>query len=295
VGLVAFRDKGDDYVTRVVDLDGDLDSIYTELHALQAGGGGDAPESVNQALDDAVNRIHWSESRHTLRIIFLVGDAPPHMDYPDDVKYPVTCKKAVEKGILINTIQCGNDSECRRYWKDIAAKSNGAYVAIAQAGGVVTVSTEFDARMAGRQLWDTALVYGDDAQKRRGRAMIESARRLTGPSAADRAAFAAKSKRLGPYDLLDAIEAGRVKLEEVRQEELPEALVTRKTLQERRSLLEETTARRKRLYADILELEKKRAAHIEAEMVRRKLGKDGFDAQVLGLLRKQAVKFDITY
>src|SRR5690348_8163032 len=98
IGLVAYRDRGrDEYVTRIVELTDDLDAIHGKLREFRAAGGGDAPESVNQALDDAVNKIKWSTDKKTLRIIFLVGDAPPHMDYSDDVKYPDTCKKACEK------------------------------------------------------------------------------------------------------------------------------------------------------------------------------------------------------
>src|SRR5262249_35678989 len=133
VGLVAYRDKGDAYITQVHDLSDDLDDIHGRLKKFQAAGGGDAPEHVNQALYDAVHKIKWSTDSKTLKIIFLVGDAPPHMDYTDDVKYPETCKKAVEKGIIINTIQCGGDAACAKAWKDIAAKSEGTYVAIPQA------------------------------------------------------------------------------------------------------------------------------------------------------------------
>jgi Mg-chelatase subunit ChlD len=50
MGLVAYRDRGDSYVTRVVDLSSDLDSMYATLMDFQADGGGDGPESVNQAL-----------------------------------------------------------------------------------------------------------------------------------------------------------------------------------------------------------------------------------------------------
>src|SRR4051812_41827877 len=85
VGLVAFRDRGDEYVTKVFDLTDDLDAVYSDLKKFVAAGGGDVPESVNQALDDSVNKVKWSQDKKTLRIIFLVGDAPPHMDYKDDV------------------------------------------------------------------------------------------------------------------------------------------------------------------------------------------------------------------
>src|ERR1700723_1924153 len=56
VGLVAFRDKGDDYVTKVFDLTDDLDAIHGHLKKFQAAGGGDTPEPVNQALFDAVHK-----------------------------------------------------------------------------------------------------------------------------------------------------------------------------------------------------------------------------------------------
>ena len=236
VGLVAYRDKGDDYITKVFDLSRDLDGVHSNLLTLQAAGGGDTPESVNQGLDDAVNKIKWSTDRKTLRIIFLVGDAPPHMDYTDDVKYPETCKKAVEKGIIINTIQCGLDVDCKRYWCDIAAKAEGAYAAIPQEGeGVATVETPFDAPLAkvGMDLLETALVYGDDTQKRKGERMLAAARALRGPSAADRAAFAAKSKQIGPSDLLDAIKSKLAKLEDVKVEELPDRMKVLKTREDR--------------------------------------------------------------
>jgi Mg-chelatase subunit ChlD len=297
VGLVAFRDRGDDYITKITDLTRDLDHVHDQLHTLEAAGGGDAPESVNQALDEAVNKIKWSSDKRTLRIIFLVGDAPPHMDYPDDVKYPVTCDKAVEKGILINTIQCGGDADCRRYWKDIAEKAGGDYVAIPQTGGVVTIATIHDADLAevGKRLLETALVYGDDRQRRRGEAMLAVARRLKGPAAADRAAFAAKSQRISPYDLLEAVENKRVKLEDVPREELPPSLRELKTNDERLSELDKVAARRKMLYNEALVLEKKRAAAIAEVLARKGGGKAGFDAQVLELLRRQAKKFEIHY
>src|SRR3984893_8537619 len=119
VGLVAYRDRGDAYVTRVTDLTDDLDDIHSQLMGFQAQGGGDTPESVNQALHEAVTKISWSKDKKTLKIIFLVGDAPPHMDYPDDVKYPETCKLAVMNDIIINTVQCGNHAETKKVWEKI--------------------------------------------------------------------------------------------------------------------------------------------------------------------------------
>src|SRR5262249_53447825 len=161
----------------------------------------------------------------------------------------------------------------------------------------VTVVTPHDGPLAefGRRLLDTALIYGDDARKRRGEEMLAVARRLTGPAAADRAAFAAKSKRVSPYDLFDAVEGKRVELEEVPADHRPAAMKGRKTAGERRAHLDRVAEERRKLYAEALELEKKRAAAIAAELARRGAGKDAFDTQVLEILRRQARKFEIDY
>src|SRR5688572_9896051 len=87
MGLVAYRDRGDAYVTQVVDLNRDLDSMYAKLMNFAADGGGDGPEAVNEALEAAIHRLSWSQDPSTYKVVFLVGDAPPHMDYQDDVKY----------------------------------------------------------------------------------------------------------------------------------------------------------------------------------------------------------------
>ncbi len=78
IGLIGYRDKTDSYITKTYPLSEDIDDIYAKLTAFQAQGGGDTPEAVNQALHEAVHKMKWSKSRDVLKIIFLVGDAPPH-------------------------------------------------------------------------------------------------------------------------------------------------------------------------------------------------------------------------
>ena len=107
IGLVAYRDRGDAYVTQRFDLTSDLDAVYGELMQFRAAGGGDTPESVNEALHEAVHRMSWSSQSGAYRAIFLVGDAPPHMDYGDDVPYAQTLAIARQRGIVVNTVQCG--------------------------------------------------------------------------------------------------------------------------------------------------------------------------------------------
>lgn len=297
IGLVAYRDRGDTYVTKVIDLTEDLDAIHTQLQTFKADGGGDFPESVNQALYESVTKIKWSTDPQTLRMIFLVGDAPPHMDYQDDVKYPESCKKAVKKGIIINTVQCGGHGDTRKYWEEICKLGGGNYVQIAADGGVVAIATPFDKELAqiNTEMARSTLTYGDKEVRDRGEAKKGAAEKLPAGAAAERAAFAGKSGRVATYDLLDAVDAGRVNLKKIKKEHLP--LELRKlTLKERKTYLNKLRTRRAALTKKALELDKKRAAYIKEQLDKDKnKAKDGFDRQVLLILQKQAKKFNIQY
>lgn len=105
VGLVAFRDRGDEYVTKVFQFNNDIDQVVKDISSLKANGGGDGPEAVNQALHSAVNELKWSSDKKTVKMLFLIGDAEPHY-YPDDYKWADESKAAIARGIQINTIAC---------------------------------------------------------------------------------------------------------------------------------------------------------------------------------------------
>ena len=180
IGLVAFRDRGDAYVTRTFDLTDNLDAVYEQLMALGADGGGDGPEDVNAALNDAVHKMQWSTDKKALKMIFLVGDAPPHMDYQGQVQWQQTAKAAMKKNISINTVQCGADGETTTAWKNIAYAAEGRYALIPQDGGVrVATTTPFDAELGklASELDATNFTYGR-REEREGKVASRLRRRL---------------------------------------------------------------------------------------------------------------------
>ncbi len=74
--LVVYRDDGDQYVTRSFDFTGSLEEFRVTLSEQSATGGGDYPEAMHLALESA-GSLDWRE-RDAARVLFLVGDAPPH-------------------------------------------------------------------------------------------------------------------------------------------------------------------------------------------------------------------------
>jgi hypothetical protein len=294
IGLVAYRDKGDAYVTKVTDLNEDLDKVYGELLAFRAEGGGDTPENVRQGLHDALTKIAWSKDRTTLRILFLVGDAPPHFDYQDVPKVEELCLSAVKAGIIINTVRCGNDGETGRIWKEIADKSEGTFFSIDQGGGVMAIATPFDKQLGelSDKLGGTVMGYGD-APKRKALAAAEGGARAYEPEAkADRAVAKAAATRHSEDDLIDALREKRVKLEDLKEEQLPDEL-KKLSPEERKARLEQKAKEREELRAKIVDLSKKRDEYL-AEELKKRGAKDSFDSSVLEALSEQAAKKGIS-
>ena len=104
-GLVLYKDLEDEYVTRVIPLTGSLDSFQAALNEVEASGGGDTPEDLQSALQDALKRIDWN--RKGIRLSFIITDAPPHLDYGQEYTYVQAAGEAREKGIKIFSVGTG--------------------------------------------------------------------------------------------------------------------------------------------------------------------------------------------
>ncbi len=305
MGLVGYRDRGDAYVTKRTDLTDDLDAVYEALMGFQAQGGGDTPESVNQALHEAVTKINWSKDDGAYKVIFLVGDCPPHMNYKDDVKYRESCKMAAKAGLILNTIQCGNLADTVPIWKDIADRAEGRYFRVEQSGGAILASTPFDKELAelSREMDGTRLYYGDEKVVAESMGRKEVADKIhagaTVTAKARRATFSVsepgKSALLGTHELLKDVGEGRVKLDEVKEEELPEELKEMKP-EEREKFIAEKSEQRKEIEAKIKDLSTKRQKHIEEQLRKSKLaGKQSLDFAIFECIQEQAAKKGIKY
>jgi hypothetical protein len=236
MGLVAYRDIGDDYVTKTFDLSTDIQDLYANLLELKARGGGDWPESVNEALDVAVNRLHWTPADDTRRIVFLVGDAPPHMDYAQDTKYPTTLAVAKQKDIIVNAVLAGSARDTERVWRDIARAGNGRFIAIPQDGGqVVIIETPYDDDIIilQKEINGTVIPYGSHELQRHTEDKTQQLSRAaaSAPSqASEMASYLNKRAKVsseavtGEGDLVSDVAAGRTKIGTVKDEELPAKL-----------------------------------------------------------------------
>jgi Mg-chelatase subunit ChlD len=301
MALVAYRDRGDAYVTHLSPLTDDIDAVYAELQQLAAEGGGDTPESVNQALHEAVTKLAWSSDAGVYRALFLVGDAPPHLDYPDDVKFADSVALARQKGIVINTVQCGGYAETTPVWQQIATTGGGTYAAIEQDGGMLALATPMDEELSelNAALASTLVPYGAADEQAELEAKRDRAAAASPSAVASRLGFLSKlggRVNAGRADLLDAIASGDQKLADVPEPELP-AEIAAMAPAKREEFVKGKLEERKKVQAKIDRLAVERDAFIAKESARRAAegSDDGFDSVVRDAVREQAKVAGITY
>lgn len=293
IGLLSYRDRGDAYVTRMFDLTEDIDTVFKNLQSFEAAGGGDSPESVNQALHEAVTRMGWSSGKQATRIIFLVGDFPPHMDYQDDIKYPVTCEAAAKSNIIINTVQCGSEPATTPVWQKIASLAEGSYVALAQTGGMSAMTTPLDAEIAklSAAIGATSIAYGSREQRDSVSSKNMAAAAAAPAVAASRAAYNSGTggKAIqGRGELLADMTDGSVDLKTLKEEELPPEM-QKMSEAERKDYIGKQQTKRAALNQQLGALVRQRTDFIEREKTRlTKEGKgDAFDLKVEQTIKEQ--------
>ncbi|MBN2875410.1 MAG: VWA domain-containing protein [Spirochaetales bacterium] len=126
-GLVLYKDRGDEYVTKVVPFTADLGEFRAALDPVQADGGGDGPEDLESALDDAVNAMDWNDDG--LRLGFVVTDAEAHLDYGREYTYIDAASDARARAIKLYTIGTGGlPLEGEYLLRQVSQLTNAKYI-----------------------------------------------------------------------------------------------------------------------------------------------------------------------
>ena len=129
-GSVFYRDNGDEYLTRTLPFSNNPSNTLDFISNQNAGGGGDFPEALDIALQDALNKLNWTEGKHA-KIMFLLLDAPPHQDIETKKRIRNCVQQAAAKGIRIVPIAAsGIDKTTEFLLKYMAIITNGKYLYI---------------------------------------------------------------------------------------------------------------------------------------------------------------------
>ncbi|MEI8307153.1 MAG: vWA domain-containing protein [Chloroflexales bacterium] len=134
-GLVAYRDQGDEYVTSRTDFTTDLGQFRSALNHLEAKGGGDTPEAVDEALSDVILHTNWSD-QPAVRLVFLVSDAGPHINTQQPFTYLDGIREAVVRGVKIYPIAASNsDAPAEYVFRQLAQQTMAGFVFLTYQSG----------------------------------------------------------------------------------------------------------------------------------------------------------------
>lgn len=301
MGLLFYRDRGDAFVTKQVALSADMDKVYEQLMQIVADGGGDEPESVNQALHESVNQFSWDPATRVYKTIFLVGDCPPHMNYKQDVAYTVSCQLAKQKDIVLNTILMGNNGEAKRVWRQIAYYNQGSFTQVNMDANDIAIHTPYDSAIAvvSDRLDDTRIYYGTVAEKSVAREKLSKSKFIAGSVKANvkaqRAEYntsgAGKDAYFGRNELLHDYKKEAVSLDTMKRELLPDEMKSM-TVEQRKTFLQQRIALRDSLTAELASLTKQRQAFIEKDLKNRSAAEveGSFNNQIYKNIRTQTEK-----
>jgi hypothetical protein len=221
-------------------------------------------------------------------------------DQDQQISFRDACKCAIGRGVMINSIYCGNANDpLAPAWREVATLADGQFRTIDKDNGIVVVQTPFDAQLQAlsAQLNETYLPYGADGARGWLNQQTQDGNAATTNSQviAQRAVCKATANYCNVgWDLVDACREQKVKLAEVPAEQLPEKMRSM-TVEQRQKLVDEMQHKRSELQAQVQELGKKREAAVAEEIKKRALdGSKSFDFAVRQAVREQAKQKGIT-
>ena len=264
----------------------DLDRISEDLFRLKTNGG---EEYCGAVIHDAIKDLRWSGSDRDLKAIFIAGNEPFTQG---SVPYKESCTQARHKGVVINTIFCGQREEgASSGWEDGAKVALGRYLFIDQDRAVADQPTPYDQELAelGRRVNRTYVAYGPRGQA--GQVRQESVDKAAAGVGTSNMAARASAKASGLYenedwDIVDARKNKKVDVANAPAAALP-AEMRSMSADERVRYVDSKQKERDNLQSQIRDLSKKRESYLTQNQKRPK-GAESLDEAMLGTIREQA-------
>jgi hypothetical protein len=275
------------YVRRVLPLTTDLDRVSEELFALRTNGG---EEYCGQVIREATSGLEWSGSYADLKLIFIAGNEPFSQG---DVDFHQSCRRAIAKGIVVNTIFCGNRQEgIATDWKAGADIAEGRFMAINQDAKTVDVVAPQDKDIAalGVALNKTYIAYGANGNAGAARQSAQDSNAASAPGANVQRQLA-KSKAAysnSSWDLVDAKNEGGVDVEKLEAKDLPVEM-QKMTKAQRKSYVEQNARQRAELQSKMRKLEAERQKYV-AQAMKKTPAKSTLDSAVISVVRDAGAK-----
>jgi hypothetical protein len=265
----------------------DLDLVSERLFGLTSQGG---TEYVGRALKIALDELEWTPSDEALKMIFIAGNEDALQDQEVDLLEMGYISR--QDGILVHPIFCGHEKgNGAESWVQLAETLDAELSIIDHRRGTVVVKTPYDAELAelSEEISATYIPLGEqgvERQKNR-RTQDRNARKLSQSAAAGRAEIKTSPLFTSRWDLVDALAAGVIRLEDLDESRLPDYLAAM-TPDERAVYIEDMQFQREELRQRIRDLSRERRRHVSEQVSAKGLDDSrSFDAVLRQKIREQ--------
>ena len=290
---VAVYHYGNPPATQLVPLTDDLDRVSEALFGIPVAGGSEFCGAVIQA---AANDLNWSQESGALKLIFIAGNEPFTQG---PVDYKQACKDAIGKGIMINTIHCGDGIPAD--WRDGALLADGKPMNINHTEAVVHIEAPQDKQIAklGVNLNKTYLAFGQKGKEGVARQSVQDSNASGSSLASAQQRAVSKASvfyKNSAWDLCDACHEGKVDLAKIKTEDLPEEM-RKMNLEQRKAYVKKKQQERDLLKKQINKLNTDRTKYVAAKQkeAAETSGTKTLDAVLIGAIRDQATKKEFTF
>ena len=252
------------FIRQVSALTGELDEVSESLFSLTTNGGN---EYCGYAIKTAVTELAWSKSTGDIKAIFIAGNEP-FTQGPISYKQAISLAKS--KGITINTIHAGDMQQgASSGWKDGALFAGGEYMSIDHNHKIAHINAPQDEKIAilNERLNKTYVPYGSKGREKamRQREQDQKSKSISSALLSKRAqAKASAMYDNSKWDLVDAIENGKVKIDKMEESELP-AELRKMPKGERKDYVENMVKERKKIKNEIGKLFQERSEYVEGK------------------------------
>ncbi len=255
------------YIRQVVGLTDDLDKVSEALFSLRTSGG---DEYCGQVIHEAVKRLDWSKETNGYKAIFVCGNEPFTQG---PVHYKDACKKAIEAGIIVNTIHCGNrQAGINGKWAHGAKIAEGEFLNINQDRKIRYIKCpqdkiiiELNAKLNKTYLW-----YGKESERRKYSAN-QVRQDLNAQNENDvqliqrnKAKISSVYRNVGRC-LCDSYAEDKNILKKIKADELPENM-RKMTMQQRQQYLDKIVTERNKIRSQLAKLQRERDAHVRKQL-----------------------------
>jgi len=280
------------HIRRVLPFTTDLDRVSEELFALRTNGG---QEYCGQVIAEAVRGLQWSQSGDDLKVIFIAGNEEFTQG---SVDYRTATASAITRGIIVNTIFCGETKQgLATKWGVGATMAEGRYVAIDQNAEVAEFEAPQDREIAllGAKLNETYIAYGVKGAEGLMRQSIQDKHLESKMSANVQRQIAKSSANYvnSSWDLVDASKNGTV-VEKVKTSELPPEM-RKMNVEQRKTYVRQTERKRIEIQKRITVLDGQRKKYVAAQRKKLPPAASTLDEAIIAAVREAGRKRGFTF